>query len=226
MLYDPSIFVIEASGTWQQELADGFLSNSEFELYLDKIDPNDNRAVEGSYNGVFWTKTTLDTSGLIGDMLKDVPMTASMNGGAEAVCDNLAISINTTDDKGWVDYSITGEDGKPLPLTQDTPVAKGSFATVVKDVYLEAKASGAQGEKVDYSKFSKDQLTDVNYIIHVEPNSAESGGQRKVIINLSGENFNKTVEGVMRRLPGYPEDVSKYLSSSEYENSAKKHLEE
>jgi len=47
----------------------------------------------------------------------------------------------------------------------------------------------------------------------------ESDGERKVIIQLSGEGFNKTINGVMRRISGYPEDVSDYLNSPEYQNS-------
>lgn len=223
-LYDPSIFVIEASVKWQDELAKGYNSNNECEIYLQKIDANDNRQVVGSYDGCFWMKTTLDTSEFIKEMLKDVPMEASFDAGGEAVADNLAISLNTSDDKAWVDYAIKGEDGKPLPLTQDTPVAKGSFVAVTKSVYLEAHANGAQGEKVDYSDAKDGEVMDINYVIHVQPDSQESSGQRKVIINLSGENFNKTIEGVMKRLPGTTEDVSKYLNSDEYKNSAWKHI--
>lgn len=224
-LYDPSIFVIEASDSWQDELAPGYYANNECEIYLRKIDSNDNRRVEGSYEGCIWMKTTLDTQEFISDMLKDVPMEASFEAGGEAVADNLAISLNTTDDKAWTNYNITGEDGKPLPLTQDTPVGKGSFVMVSKSIYLEAHASGAQGEKVDYSDASEGDIIDVNYVIHVQPDTKESGTRREVVINLSGENFNRTIKGVMKRLPGYPEDVSDYLNSDEYNNSARKHLQ-
>lgn len=223
--YDPSIFIIEASGSWRDELATDYFADYEVELYLHKIDANDNRAVAGSYEGVFWMKTTLDTAGYIKNLLGDVPVEMSFDAGGEAVSDNLAISLNTSDDKAWVDYSIAGEDGQALPLTQDTPVARGSFVAVAKTVYLEAHASGAQGEKVDYSSSEgSGDLFDVNYIIHVQPDTLESGGERKVIINLSGEGFNKTIEGVMRRIPGYLEDVSDYLNSSEYQNSTWSHL--
>lgn len=225
-LYDPSIFVIEASDSWQDELAPGYYSNSECEIYLHKIDSNDNRQVEGSYEGCIWMKTTLDTEEFISDMLKDVPVDATFDAGGEAVADNLAISLNTTDDKAWTNYSINGEDGNPLPLTQDTPVGKGSFVMVTKSVYLEAHASGAQGEKVDYSDAGAGDVIDVNYVIHVQPGSPQSGGQREVVINLSGENFNRTIKGVIKILPGYPEDVSDYLNSDEYNNSAWKHLQE
>ncbi|MAT41589.1 MAG: hypothetical protein CL609_04540 [Anaerolineaceae bacterium] len=218
--YDPSIFIIEASGSWQQELAPEYFANNEVEIYLHKIDANDNRAVSGSYQGVFWMRTTLDTAGFIQDMLGDAPIEMNFDAGAEAVSDNLAISLNTTDDKAWVDYSILDENGQPLPLTQDTPVGKGSFVAVAKEVYLDAKASGIQGEKVDYStNEGTGDVIDINYVIHVQPNDMESGGVRKVTILLSGEGFSQIIEGTMRRISGYPEDVSDYLNSTEFQNS-------
>jgi hypothetical protein len=223
-LYDPSIFVIEASDSWQDELAQGYYANNECEIYLHKIDANDNRRVEGSYEGCIWMKTTVDTQEFIQEMLKDVPVDMTFDAGGEAVADNLAISLNTTDDKAWTDYNINGEDGKPLPLTQDTPVGRGSFVMVTKTVYLEAHGSGAQGEKVDYSDAGGGDVVDVNYVIHVQPGSPQSGNQHEVVINLSGEGFNHTMKGVMKILPGYPEDVSDYYNSDEYKNSAWKHL--
>jgi hypothetical protein len=218
-LYDPSIFVIEAKGTQRQELAPGYYADYECEMYLHKIDANDNRAVAGSYQGVFWMNVTIDAADYISDMLNGAPIDITFGAGGEAVCDNLGISLNTTDDKMWTDYSIKGEDGNPLPLTREMPVGKGSFVTVAKNVYLEAHASGAQGEKVDYSDASSGDLIDVNYVINVEPDSAESNAERKVVINLSGEGFNINMEGVLRRLPGYPEDVEKYYNSDGYKNS-------
>lgn len=225
--YDPSIFIIEASGSWRMELAPNYFADYEVEIYLHKIDANDNRAVAGSYQGIFWMKTSLDTAGFIGDMLGDVPVDMTYEAGAEAVSDNLAISLNTSDDKAWVDYTIIGENGQPLPLTQDTPVARGSFVMVAKQVYLAAHASGAQGETVDYANNEgSGEVIDVNYVIHVQPDGSESGGSRKVTIFVSGEGFSHTLEGVMRRIPGYPEDVSDYLNSPEYQNSTWRRLNE
>jgi hypothetical protein len=218
-LYDPSIFVIEAQGTYHQELAPGYYADYECEMYLHKIDANDNRAVAGSYQGVFWMNMTLDAQEFINDMLGDAPMNMNFAGGGEAVCDNLGISLNTTDDKAWTDYSIQGEDGNTVPLTRDSPVGKGSFVAVSKSVYLEAHGSGAQGVKIDYSDTAEGDLTDVNYVINVEPDSAESNAERKVVINISGEGFNFNMEGVLRRLPGYPEDVEDYYNSDGYKNS-------
>ncbi len=218
--YDPSIFIIEASGSWQQELAPEYFANYEVEIYLHKIDANDNRAVSGSYDGVFWMQTSLDTAGFIQDMLGDTPIEMNFDAGGEAVSDNLAVYLNTSDDKAWVDYTILDQNGQPKPLTQDTPVGKGSFVAVAKQVYLNAQASGAQGEKVDYStNEGSGETIDINYVIHVQPNEMESGGVRNVTIHLSGEGFSQTIEGTLRRLPGYPEDVSDYLNSAEYQNS-------
>lgn len=219
-LYDPSIFIIEASGSWRDELAPEYFADYECEIYLHKIDVNDNRAVAGSYEGVFWMKTALDTAGFIKDLLGDAPVEMTYDAGGEVVSDNLAISLNTTDDKAWVDYKILDENGQPLTLTRDTPVARGSFVAVARDLYLEAHASGVQGEKVDYSSAEgSGEVIDINYVIHVQPDEMEADGQRKVIIQLSGEGFSRMIEGVMRRIPGYPEDVSDYLNSTEYQNS-------
>ncbi len=225
--YDPSIFVIQAKGTWREEIAKDYFVDYQCEIYLHKIDANDNRAVAGSYQGMFWMSANIDAAGFISDMLKDVPMQASFDAGGEAVCDNLAISLNTTDDKAWVNYSIPGKDGAPLPLTRDTPVGKGSFVAVAKSVYLEAKARGAQGEKVDYSTTEgSGNEVDVSYVIHVEPDTMEQSTERKVVFYMTTGSSSFTVEGTMRRLPGYPEDVSKYLDSKEYHDAAFGHLEE
>jgi hypothetical protein len=224
-LYDPSIFVIQASGTSRQELAPGFYADYECDIYLHKVDANDNRVSTGVYQGVFWMKVTSDTEGFISDMIGSAPIDISFDVGGEAVCDTLGIMLNITDDKAWVNYSIAGEDGKPIPLTQDAPVGKGSFVAVAKNVYLKALASGAQGEKIDYSDASQGDLTDVNYVINVEPDDMESGARRNLVINLNGEGFNFTLKGEMLRLPGYPEDVSDYFNSDYKQNSAWRHFQ-
>jgi hypothetical protein len=225
-LYDPSIFVIKASGKWQQELAKGYYADNECDIYLHKIDQNDNRQVNGTYQGVFWFKTTVNADEYIKDMLKNVPVKIDFGAGGEAVADNFGIVLNTEDDKAWVNYSIPDKDGKPLPLTQDTPVAKGSFVAVSKAVYLKAKGSGAQGEKIDYSDFKSGDTVDMNYVVHVQPDSEESGTSRKVVFYITAAGSEPaTVEGTLTRLPGYPEDVSKYLNSKEYQEASRKHLE-
>lgn len=226
-LYDPSIFVIEASGEYRKELAPGYYADYECDIYLHKIDANDNRAVAGAYQGIFWMNVTLDADEFIDDMLKDVPFEMDFGGGGEAVSDNFGIYLSAQDDKAWVDYSIPDDQGKPLPLTQETPVAKGAFEVVTKDVYLKAKGSGAQGVKLDYSEIAESDLTDMNYIVHVQPDSMESGTAREVIFQISDANGNTfVVKGTLRRLPGYPEDVSDYLNSKEYSDTVSKHFGE
>lgn len=225
--YDPSIFIIKGSGTWRDELAPEYFADYEIEFYFHKIDPNDNRRVAGTYEGIIWMKTKLDTSGYAAKVVGDAPVVVSFDAEAEAIRDNLPISLNTTDDKGWVDYSILGEDGQPLSLSQENPVGRGSFVMVAKSVYLEAHGSGVQGERVDYSTMEgTGDAIDVNYVIHVQRNDQEINGQRKVIFNVSGEGFNKNIEGILIRIPGYPEDVSDYLNSPEFENSTWKRARE
>ena len=219
--YDPSIFVIEASGSWRQELAPGYFADYEIELYLHKIDPNDNRTVTGAYEGAFWMQTTLDAKDFITDMVGDAPIQIDFDAGGEAVSDNFGIYLNTTEDKAWVDYAILDENGQPLPLTQDTPVDKGLFVIVAKEVYLDAIGSGVQGEKVAFSTTEgSGDVLDVHYVVHIQPNSMEAtDGTRKATFHFWGEGFSHTMEGVMRRLPGYREDVEKYYDSPEYQNS-------
>lgn len=218
--YDPSIFIIEAAGSWREELAPAYFADYEVELYLHKIDPNDNRAVTGAYEGVFWMQVTLDAAGFISDLIGDAPVDIGFSAGGEAVSDNVGFFLNTSDDKAWVDYTILDDSGQALPLTQDTPVAKGSFVAVARQVYLDAKASGAQGEKLEFDpQDGTGDAFDVNYVIHVQPNSEEINGSRKVTIHLFGEGFSHTIEGTLRRIAGYPEDVSDYFNSPEYQNS-------
>ena len=218
-LYDPSIFVIEAYGSHRQELAPGYYADYECDLYVHKIDQNNNRAVAGVYQGVFWMDVTINADEFIKDLIGDAPVNIDFGVGGEAVTDSLGISLNTMDDKAWTDYSITYENGETMPLSQDMPVGKGSFVTVSKNVYLEAHASGAQGEKIDYSDASEGDLIDVNYVINVEPDAMESNASRKVTIHLFGEGFSFNIEGVLKRLPGYPEDVEDYYNSDGYKNA-------
>ncbi len=224
-LYDPSIYVIEASGTWQEELEKGYYANCEAEIYLHKVDSNNNRVVAGSYTGFCWINVTLDTTEFIQEMLKDVPFEMTFDGGGESICDNLGITLSAEDDKAWVNYSILDDEGNPLPLTRDTPVAKGSFVSVTKSAYIEAKGRGAQGETLDYANTASGEM-DVNYVIHVEPDTMEQGAVRNVKIQLSGEGFSTVLEGTLKRLPGYPEDVAKYTTDAPYQQAMNKHLEE
>lgn len=217
-LYDPSIYVIEASGTHRMELAPGYYADYEVEIYLDKVDSNDNRVVTGAYQGGLWMKTTIDAKEYIEETFGDAPITVQFDAGGEAVTDNFSIYLNTTDDKAWTEYAMLDEDGNPKPLTRDMPVAKGSTVVISKNVYLDAKAQGVQGEKVDYSDTAGDEVIDVNYIVHVEENGMEVSAKRKVTFQLSGEGFSFTIEGTLTRLPGYPEDVLDYANNESKNN--------
>jgi len=84
---------------------------------------------------------SLDTKEYVNQFGNKVPLQMQFDAGGEAVCGHLGVSLNTTDDKAWVDYSIKGEGGKPLPLTRP-PVAKGSYVAVAKNGYLETHAKG------------------------------------------------------------------------------------
>lgn len=225
-LCDPSIYVIEASGTWQQEMAEGYYANGECEIYLHKIDSNDNRVSSGAYTGVFWMNVTLDADEFIKDMLKNAPFTLDFAVGGEAVCDDFGIYLSTQDDKAWVNYNIPDANSNSLPLTSETPVDKGSFATVSKAVYLNAKGRGSQGFKLDYSDVSEGDIMDIDYVVHMQPDSMESNGQREVTFYFTmPDGYSFTIKGTMTRLPGYPEDVAKYTSSGEYQNKVGKYLE-
>lgn len=224
-LYDPSIFVIEASGSWRQELADGYYADYECELYLDKVDANDNRVSDGSYHGFFWIRMELDTVEYLKELLKDVPVEMEFDAGGEGICDNLIFNLSTRD--------IWERDAYAIPLDRDTkqeaavdvPVDKGSFIAVAKQAYLYAKATGKQGEGFEHADSQSGDM-ELSYIIHMEPDSRENGTERRVTIYLSNEQGLSTVlHGTMRRLPGYPDDVAQYTQDAPYQDALNKHLQ-
>jgi len=224
-LYDPSIFVIQASGTWRQELAEGYYADYECELYLDKVDSSDNRVSDGRYHGFFWMKMSLDTGEFLQDLLKDVPAQVELNAGGEGICDNLIFHLSTRDIWERDSYAIPLEEDKTLQPEKDVPADRGSFIAVAKDAYLDARASGAQGEHLEYQN-KQGADVELNYIVHMQPDSMETGAQRKVTIYLNdGQGMSTTLEGVMRRLPGYPDDVATYTREAPYQEALNKHLE-
>ncbi len=224
-LYEPSIFVIEASGSWRQELEPGYYADYECELYLDKVDANDNRVSGGTYQGFFWIKMELDTEDYLKDLLKDVPVEMQFDAGAEGICDNLAFYLSTRDIWERDAYAIPLEGDSAQEAAIDVPVDKGSFIVVAKQDYLYAKATGKQGESVEHAD-NKSEDTELNYIIHMEPDSRENGTERKVTIYLNdAQGMSAVLHGVMRRLPGYPDDVAKYTQDAPYQDALNKHLE-
>ena len=223
-LYDPSIFVIEASGTWRQELAEGYYADYECELYLDKVDSNDNHVSDGSYHGFLWMKTTLDVGEYLAEFLEDVPVDMGFSAGGEGICDNLIFHLTTRDTWEQDAYAIPLDGDQTQTPELNVPVDKGSFIVVAKDAYLDAVATGKQGETLEYHS---DQSGDVelSYIVHMQPDSLENGMEREVTIYLSdGQGMSATLHGVMRRLPGYPDDLAKYVEDAPYQQALNKHL--
>lgn len=224
-LYDPSIFVIQAEGTWRQELAPGYYTDYECELYIYKADANDSRSASGLYTGVFWMKTTLDTEGYLKELLKDVPVEMDFKAGGEGICDNLTVHLlDGFERDAFEDYAIPDGQGEPLTPVQDMLADRGGFITVGKEVYLETRARGAQGEKLEHQG-SQTGEEEINYVMHVEPDPEKTKTERKVTIYLSNaQGMSVTLDGVWCRLPGYPEDMLEYVNSGKTREVLDKHL--
>jgi hypothetical protein len=226
MIYDPSIYVIEAKGTWQQELAPGYYANCECELYIDKVDSNDSRKASGLYTGVFWMNVTLDADDFISDLLKDVPIDMSFAGGGEGICDNLTMHLLD----GYMrdpfeNFDIPAEGGEPLSPAQEALADSGSFIVSNATAYLEAHAQGAQGEELNYED-NKTTDTEMSYVIHVAPDPSSTATELKVTIYLTSSNGAPvTLEGTWRRLPGYPEDILEYANSGKKNEIFEKHAQ-
>jgi len=226
-LYDPSIYVIEAEGSWQKELAPGYYANYECEMYIDKVDSNDNRKASGSYTGVFWLKVTLDASDFISDLLKDAPVEMQFAAGGEGLSDNLSMYLLD----GYMrdpfeNFDIPTDGGGTLSPAKEALADRGTFVVPSVNAYLEAHAQGAQGEELNYED-TQSSDTEVSYVIHVAPDPTGSATERKVTIHLTtGDGASVTLDGVWRRLPGYPEDVLDYANSGKQGEIIQKHLQE
>ncbi len=226
--YDPSIYVIEASGTWQQELAPGYYVNYECEMYLDKVDSNDNRTASGMYTGSFWMNATIDASEFITDMIGDAPISLQFDAGGEAISDNLTMNLLDGFERDpFKDYNIPGGSGESVSPVQAALADEGSFVALGKSVYLEAHARGAQGEKVDYSgPGTSASNAELNYVIHVDPDPTMTATQLRVTIHLyNAEGMNAVIEGVWKRLPGYPDDVLDYANSGKQNEMLNRHMD-
>ena len=224
--YDPSIFVIKAKKSWEQAVEGATIYN-ECELYLYKIDANDNRRSEGTYQGSFWLKSKMDFGELLEQLMQSGMITAEAEAGGEVFTNTLAVSLNTTDDKKWTDYSVTGEDGKTITPTRDMPVGKGSFAAQVTQGSFSASVQGVQGVQGSVSTDTGGGDITINYIIQAAADVSEgTGGTRKVTIQLWGENFSIVMDGEMSRSPGYTEDVVKFSQSAEHEKAMKEHMQD
>lgn len=212
-LYDPSIFIIEAAGAWRQELAAGYYVDYECELYLDKVDANDNRVADGLYTGALWLSTKLEVSDYMKELLKSAPVEIDFDAGGEGICDNLTVHLlSEYKREPWWGYAIPGENGDIL-APEGGLVAEGGFIAVAKDAYLNIQARGAQGENLEHSD-DRAEDAEVSYIIHIEPDPGNDATERRVTIYLyNSEGMSATLEGVWRRLPGYREDVLEYAGS-------------
>ena len=224
-LYDPSIFVIEASGTWRQELAEGCYVDYECELYLDKVDSNDNRVADGLYTGSLWLSAKLELSDYLKKLMKKSKVKMDFDAGGEGICDNL--TVNLLDEYGrepWHGYGIPGEDGEVQP-PEGALVAEGGFIAAAKDGHLNIRVSGAQGESAEHSD-SRAEDAELSYIIHIAPDPENKATERKATIYLyNNEGMSGTLEGVWRRLPGYPEDVLEYANSAKARELLDRHME-
>lgn len=224
-LYDPSIYVIEASGTWRHEIAEGYYVDYECELYLDKVDANDNRSSGGTYTGFFWLGVDLDAGDFISDMLGDVPVDMSFAAGGEGICDNFTVYLTTRDIWERDQYAIPLAIGGEQAAGEHVLLDKGSFIAVGKQAYLEAIATGVQGEGVEHRDAQVGDV-ELSYIIHMQPDAFENGTERAVTIFLTdNQGMTATIFGTMRRLPGYPEDVSRYAQDAPYQQKLNEHLE-
>jgi len=211
-LYDPSIFTIEASGAWRQELAEGYSVDYECELYLDKIDSNDNRVADGLYTGALWLSAKLELSDYLKDLMKKSKVKMDFDAGGEGICDNLTVNLAEYGREPLRGYGIPGEDGETQP-PEGALVAEGGLIVVAMEAYLNIRASGAQGESLEHSDSSAVDA-ELSYIIHIEPDPENKAAERKATIYLyNSEGMSATLEGVWRRLSGYPEDVLEYANS-------------
>ncbi len=225
-LYPPSIFVIEASGSWRQELAPGYYANYECEFYADKLDEADNQSASGQYTGVFWMKTELEADDYLKELLKNVPMDMQFDAGGEGVCDffNVLLMNGFERDAAGGNYSIPDGQGGVLTPAGEVLAARGSFLAEATEAYLEAKARGVAGETIEH-KDTRSESTEIHFILHVEPDPEYTALERKVTLYLStDQGMSATIDGILHRMPGYSEDLKAYTSQGKRGELLDKHL--
>ena len=225
-IYPPSIFVIEASGTFRQELATGYYADYECEFYADKLDETDNQSASGQYTGVFWMKTTLEIDEYLEELLKNIPADMQFQAGGEGVCDffNVVLMNGFERDAAGGNYTIPNGQEESLIPSGDMLAARGSFYAEALEAYLDVQESGAAGEAIDHHD-TQSEGTEINFILHVEPDPDNTARERKVTLYLStAEGMSITLEGVLRRLPGYSEDLKAYTSQGKRGEVLDRHL--
>lgn len=214
--YEPSIFVIEAAGSWQREVEAGYYINYECELYLDKIEPYDMHTDTGAYTGVFWMKVVVDAQEYISKVIKDVPgLSMTFDVSAEGISDDLSIYLRdgyTRDPTA--DFSIPDGEGGKITPAHEALAGKGSFVVSATQGNLNTHAVDTiKGFELGYDH-SGGSDTEVSYVIHVDPDPTMEATERKVKIQLTtSDGATGILDGVWRRLPGYPEDLEKYYDS-------------
>jgi hypothetical protein len=223
-LYDPSIFIIEASGTWRQELAEGYYADYACELYPDKADAHDSRAADSLYTGVFWMSTKVELSDFLKKLLKDAPVAMDFDAGGEGICDNLTVHLLTGyEQNASQGYAIPGENGETQP-PKGALAAEGGFVAVPIDAYLNVRASGAQGESLQHSD-SQAADAEMSYVIHIEPDPKNELAERKATLYLyNSTDMSVTLEGIWRRIPGYPEDMLEHANTNPARQMLDKHM--
>ncbi len=226
-IYPPSIFVIEASGTWRQEMAMGYYADYECEFYADKLDELDNQSASGQYTGVFWMKTTLDTGDFLKELLKDVPVDMQFDAGGEGICNYISVILMNSFEQqlSGGSYTIPDGQGGSLAPSGDVLAARGSFTAEAVEAYLDVNARGEAGESLEHHD-TQSGSTEVDFILHVEPDPDYTADERKVTLYLStAEGMSVTLGGVLRRLPGYSEDLKAYTSQGKRGEILDKHLQ-
>lgn len=224
--YGPSIFVIEASGSWRHQVDTGIYVNYECELYLDKIEPYNMHDDNGAYTGVFWLKLTVDVSEQFSKIIKSVPMVnISLETEAEGIQDSVSFYLRdgyTRDPTA--NFDIPDGQGGYLKPDHGALADKGSF--VVRSTYGNINYHFEDRQKdllIDYQK-SGGTDTEVSYIVHVAPDPTREATERAAKIHLILSDGSSTVlDGVWRRLPGYPDDLEKYYNSGKSREILEKH---
>ncbi|NLT58040.1 MAG: hypothetical protein GXX99_03660 [Clostridiales bacterium] len=224
-LYDPSIFVIEASGSWRQELAPGYFADYSCELYLDKTDADDNRSAAGLYTGVCWMKTTVDAGEFLTEFLADAPVEMDFSAGGEGICDNLTMHLLD----GYVrdpfgDYGIPDGQGGFTAPEKEALAGEGGFIAVGRQAYLDAQARGVGGEQLTHQDGQSGDA-EIRYVIQVAPDPGKTASERRAVIYLSdAAGMAVTLEGTWRRLPGAPEDRLAYANENRSGQLLERHL--
>ncbi len=224
--YEPSIFVIEASGSWQHELDAGLKVNYECELYLDKIEPHNMHDDMGAYTGVFWLKLALDTEEYFSEFLDSVPFVdISLDAEAEGIRDDVSFYLRdgyTRDPTANFDIP-DGQDGYLKP-DHNGLAGKGSFVVNATKGNLAAHAQDTQKGIVMDHQQSGASDTEVSYIIHVAPDPNMEATRRDVKIHIIlSDGSSTTLDGVWHRLPGYPDDLEKYYNSGKSQEILERH---